>query len=1048
MAFQSPMISIPKKSTDEVDWTTPIRTLIAQSYGENPDNYASECAQLQRCRQDAVRGAGSDFTARDLLYKYFGQLELLELRFPEIKVTFPWHDAFTGKLTTQTSIAYEKASTIFQIAATHSSIAAAQSRSDPEGTKRAFYYFRSCAGMLTYINDNFLHAPSTDLSSDVVKFLADLILAQATEVFFEKCVDEKKGNALVAKVAAQAATMYTTLSEELKEFVGKGIFDRNWAILIQIKSKHFVSLSQYHRALADTASSNHGDALARLALSTTLSKDAHRLSVSFSASSPTLPADAASSLVGLTKTLSSLTSTALSTATKENDLIYHASIPAPESLPKIDGISVASPVPIHEVYASPEVQRVIGQELFRGLVPMAVHESASVYSEEKAKVVRKEVEGVERARAEVESVLEGVGVNKGLGRYRALALGRRSSEGRGEDGEEGGGDVIPAEVRRAAEELAQLESEPEGPVSSMLSTLHMLQERVSADLDALARALDAENRECEEMRVKWGHKWTQEPAGGVAAWKGARGEVRSHVGALEVAGRSDEMVRGVWGEVKGDVGVLLGTEGRGLEEVFGEAERGEGGKEGRKEESLLDLEDVGKEEEEEQELRAKIGGFVAEIEERMSRLDKLARERGQVLGELKEKIQMDDVSHLLLVNRRNTGIEPALFASELEKFKPYTLRLAALQPTQDLLLTDIRSLYASLRSLSSSSSSTNTRYAKIIRRWDTQDRRKKELVKRFVSAKEGYVQVREGLKKGLGFYRELEGIVRRLEGEVRGLVRKRRDERGALVGNMEREEREKPVMAPKPSGSAGGMGLEPGFKAMSIGRSQEGYAAPSPPLPPRPPVPAQSPQQYNYSLGSGSGSLPPPPPQPQYRSPPSLPPSQPQHQQQQYTHQQVYPPPPVPVQTHQPQPPQQQQPSSTGLTGSTFLPPPPPRPAPTQATFSPAPSFPPTPSALPPAPMNDPYATLGMFEGPQASSAPSTAPSSNPTYVSQQPQSGYRAYQPPNQPQQAEYRYAQVQGGFLPPPLPPPGQQQQQQYGQGQGQGQQGYGYGYGGYGR
>lgn len=62
MAHQSPMISIPKKTTEEVDWTTPIRNLIAQSYGESPDNYATECASLQRCRQDAVRGAGSDFT--------------------------------------------------------------------------------------------------------------------------------------------------------------------------------------------------------------------------------------------------------------------------------------------------------------------------------------------------------------------------------------------------------------------------------------------------------------------------------------------------------------------------------------------------------------------------------------------------------------------------------------------------------------------------------------------------------------------------------------------------------------------------------------------------------------------------------------------------------------------------------------------------------------------------------------------------------------------------------------------------------------------------
>lgn len=56
------MIAIPKKTTDEVDWTTPICNLIAKSYGENPDTYAQECQTLQRCRQDAVKGAGSDMT--------------------------------------------------------------------------------------------------------------------------------------------------------------------------------------------------------------------------------------------------------------------------------------------------------------------------------------------------------------------------------------------------------------------------------------------------------------------------------------------------------------------------------------------------------------------------------------------------------------------------------------------------------------------------------------------------------------------------------------------------------------------------------------------------------------------------------------------------------------------------------------------------------------------------------------------------------------------------------------------------------------------------
>ena len=90
--------------------------------------------------------------------------------------------------------------------------------------------------MLSYISENFLHAPSTDLSREVVKFLIELVLAQATEVFFEKTMDEKKGSTLVPKIAAQAAGMYTSLNEQFKEFMGKGVFDRNWVTLIQASS--------------------------------------------------------------------------------------------------------------------------------------------------------------------------------------------------------------------------------------------------------------------------------------------------------------------------------------------------------------------------------------------------------------------------------------------------------------------------------------------------------------------------------------------------------------------------------------------------------------------------------------------------------------------------------------------------------------------------------------------------------------------------------------------------------------------------------------------
>lgn len=83
--------AVPKKATQDVDFAPSLRSVIAKSYSESPDAYADEIAALNRARQDALRGsAGSDATARDLLYKYFGQLELLELRFPDLRVPFPW----------------------------------------------------------------------------------------------------------------------------------------------------------------------------------------------------------------------------------------------------------------------------------------------------------------------------------------------------------------------------------------------------------------------------------------------------------------------------------------------------------------------------------------------------------------------------------------------------------------------------------------------------------------------------------------------------------------------------------------------------------------------------------------------------------------------------------------------------------------------------------------------------------------------------------------------------------------------------------------------
>jgi hypothetical protein len=92
--MQAPMLSCPLKQTNEIDWISPLKDYIRDSYGDDPERYSEECAMLNRLRQD-MRGAGRDSASgRDLLYRYYGQLELLDLRFPvdehHIKISFTW----------------------------------------------------------------------------------------------------------------------------------------------------------------------------------------------------------------------------------------------------------------------------------------------------------------------------------------------------------------------------------------------------------------------------------------------------------------------------------------------------------------------------------------------------------------------------------------------------------------------------------------------------------------------------------------------------------------------------------------------------------------------------------------------------------------------------------------------------------------------------------------------------------------------------------------------------------------------------------------------
>lgn len=646
---QSPMLSCPLKQTNEIDWVQPLKDYIRQTYGEDPERYAQECATLNRLRQD-MRGAGKDSaTGRDLLYRYYGQLELLDLRFPvdenHIKISFTWYssrpympcifnplpmltiefskiryDAFTHKSTAQYSLAYEKASIIFNISAVLSCHAADQNRAEDTGLKTAYHSFQASAGMFTYINENFLHAPSTDLNRDTVKSLIHITLAQAQEVFLEKQVADGKKPGFLAKLAGQAAYLYSQAGETMQDFVGKNVFDKTWSVVVQAKTAHMGSVASYFQAIADSESGSHGIAIARLQLADKQSATAISCAKGFPSSPPAasnLTAESGNALMDLIKHHHANVQAQLTSMTKDNDYIYHEPVPNEAGLSAVAKLPAAKAIPVSELYQGQDIQRIIGPDIFQKLVPMAITESASLYDEEKAKLIRAETEKVETANGEMAASLD----------YLKLPGSLNILKG-GMDQEM----TVDEEFRRWCSELGGHK-----PFKKALDDLQDRKAEIQTALDGCSKQLDLEESVCEKMRSKYGGDWSQQPSGRLNTT--LRGDVRAYRDTITEASASDTQLSATFRQYEGDFEQMRSAgETDEADVLFQQAMIKAGSKHGKgkngvsspAEGSLLDdVNDEG---------IMSVSDQINKVEEILKKLNLVKRERAQVLKDLKEKV--------------------------------------------------------------------------------------------------------------------------------------------------------------------------------------------------------------------------------------------------------------------------------------------------------------------------------------------------------------------------------------------------------------------------
>lgn len=380
------------------------------------------------------------------------------------------------------------------------------------------------------------------------------------------------------------------------------------------------ALAQFYQALADDDANNHGSAIARLQSAETASKEAVRLSSSFPSNVPAnsnLSAETGANLVELSKRLLTNVQEKVTELIKDNDYIYHQTIPAEASLAAVPKLPAAKAIPVSELYAGQDIQRITGPDIFQKIVPMAITESASLYDEEKAKLVRAETEKVEMANGEMAASLDYLRLPNALN----VLKGGSNQELVADD-----------DFKGWCDDLAGHDS-----YNSTFTYLKVSKEGIVTVLDKSTKQLDQEESVCEKMRSKYEADWTQQPSSRLTTT--LRNDIRNYRAALTEAEHSDNLLysklrqnESEFDEMRsagetGEADVLFQTA---LLKVGGKGRGGMTSPVGGMEGNLLDADfnDGG----------PSVIDQVTRVEDILKKLNLIKRERAQVLKDLKEKV--------------------------------------------------------------------------------------------------------------------------------------------------------------------------------------------------------------------------------------------------------------------------------------------------------------------------------------------------------------------------------------------------------------------------
>uniref|UniRef100_A0A672MN43 Protein tyrosine phosphatase, non-receptor type 23, a n=1 Tax=Sinocyclocheilus grahami TaxID=75366 RepID=A0A672MN43_SINGR len=302
----------------------------------------------------------------------------------EAAVPISWTEIFSGKTVTHEDICYEQACILYNLGEL--------------GMKVSCTHFQCSAGAFTYLRDHFSHNFSVDMSHQILNLNINLMLGQAQECLLEKSMLDNRKSFLVARISAQVVDYYKEAcraleNSETASMLGK--IQKDWKKLVQMKIYYFAAIAHLHMGKQAEEQQKYGERVAYIQSSLDKLSEAIKMAKG--------QPDSVQEALRFTM---DIIGGKFNSAKKDNDFIYHESVPTLETLTSVKGAPLVKALPVN-----PTDPSVTGPDIFAKLVPMSAHEASSLYSEEKAKLLRIVMAKIDSRNETLEQFMDSLGLD-------------------------------------------------------------------------------------------------------------------------------------------------------------------------------------------------------------------------------------------------------------------------------------------------------------------------------------------------------------------------------------------------------------------------------------------------------------------------------------------------------------------------------------------------------------------------------------------------------------------------------------------------------------